>query len=565
MSSAHNCTARIILAALLLSSAAWPAAAPPTGGVNAALLGAEIALGRGDCRTASQSYLDAALQSSDLRVAARAADVTLDCAQFALAEQVVTRWRALAPNDASAMLAAVRVQLGRYRISSARTPLQQWLRKAAGDQVVTEGIDQLAEQSGVDATLALLRDTRDARLATQQVLPRLAELAADGWDFNLALQYSARARRAGAAPETLAALDARAQAGLGQDAAALTSARLAASSGGAPLALPETLLMLGREDEAETELRRLGRQPQLVFAAERRLALLAFARSDYGAANAHFRRLLSDENSAAVAVYYLALMAERSGDDEVALRGYELLLETGFEAAARRRVAAIYYRDGEQRQALRLLSAGEDASVSERVGAELAVADLLASEGSAAEGVLRLDTALQNYPGHPELSYQRAVLLERSDSEAAIAALEVLARERGEDMAIANALGFTLADHKRELPRAERLIRAALQAQPDNPAVLDSMGWVLYQRGQAGESLPYLQRAFRLFRDGEIGSHLGEALWSVGRHDEARAVWKQALAADPDNKHLLEVARRYAPELSPPRPPQIGSGNDTAV
>lgn len=564
MSSAHNCKAHIMLAALLLVSAA-SAAAPPPGNANAALLAAEIALERGDCRNASQAYLDASRQSSDLRVMARAADVTLDCAQFALADQVVTRWRALAPDDTSAMLADVLAQLGRHRIAAARAPFQQWLRAVDDNEAIVDGIDQLVDRAGVDVALALLRELRDTRLATQPVLTRLADLAVDGWDFRLALQYAARARQAGAVPLALAAIEARANAGLGQEEAALAAARLAATGKDQPLAVPEALLMLGRDAEAEAELQRLGKQPQLDTMVERRLGLLAFGRSDYRAADRHFRRLLSDENSVAVAVYYLAMMAERGGDDESALRGYELLVETALETAARRRVAGIYYRDGEQRQALRLLAAGDQASIGERVMAELSVAGLLADEGSVAEGVARLDAALQNYPAHPELTYQRAVLLERSDSAAAIAALEVLVRERGDDMSVANALGFTLADHGRELPRAERLIRSALQAQPDNPAVLDSMGWVLYRRGQAREALPYLQRAFRLFRDGEIGSHLGEVLWQSGRRDEARTVWRQALAADPDNKHLLEAARRFVPELSPPRPPQFNPANDTSV
>ena len=92
-----------------------------------------------------------------------------------------------------------------------------------------------------------------------------------------------------------------------------------------------------------------------------------------------------------------------------------------------------------------------------------------------------------------------------------------------------------LADHNRELTRAEKLISAALKSEPDNPAILDSMGWLDYRRGNARDALPLLERAFRLDQDGDIGAHWGEVLWSIGDKAKAREAWSRALIADPDN------------------------------
>jgi tetratricopeptide (TPR) repeat protein len=242
------------------------------------------------------------------------------------------------------------------------------------------------------------------------------------------------------------------------------------------------------------------------------------------------------------------------------------LANSPFDTPARRRIAGVYLRDGEKAQALRLLAAADNADISARLGAELLQAELLGANNAARDGVTRLEAALQNFPAHPEIDYQRAVLLERYDSNAAIAALEAQSKARPADQNIANALGYTLADHNRELPRAERLVRGALAAQPDNPAILDSLGWVLHRRGQSAAAVPYLQRAFRLYRDGDIGAHLGEVLWKLNRQTEARAVWQQALAADPENTALTATAKRYAPELAAPKPPpSLGNGPGTAV
>jgi len=159
------------------------------------------------------------------------------------------------------------------------------------------------------------------------------------------------------------------------------------------------------------------------------------------------------------------------------------------------------------------------------------------------------------------------VLMERAGQvDAAIALLESLHRSRPADAAITNALGFTLADHKRDLPRAEQLIRESLAVQPDNAAILDSLGWVQFRRGQAAAALAPLQRAFRLLKDGDIAAHLAEVLAANGRKGEMRELLKRALAADPDNATLTAMAARLAPGLNAPKPsPSLEPARRTSI
>jgi tetratricopeptide (TPR) repeat protein len=283
---------------------------------------------------------------------------------------------------------------------------------------------------------------------------------------------------------------------------------------------------------------------------------VAIDNADYAVAEQRCTSLLEDAESAPLAVFYLGIIAERRGDDETASRNYALLAGTSLEAQGRQRSAAILYRQGERDAAVRVVNASRDAAPDERIRGELAAADLLSTSGANDEALSRIESALKRSPGNPEISYQRAVLLERAGKvDGAIAALEGMHRERPLDAGITNALGYTLADHKRELPRAEQLIREALSAQPDNPALLDSLGWVLYRRGQFAAALPILARAFRLLHDGDVGAHWGEALWAAGQKPQARAAWQRALAADPDNKLLTTTVHRLAPTLTAPKPP----------
>lgn len=132
-----------------------------------------------------------------------------------------------------------------------------------------------------------------------------------------------------------------------------------------------------------------------------------------------------------------------------------------------------------------------------------------------------------------------------------VAVLEQLLEERPGDPNLLNALGYTLADHGMRLPHAESLIRRALAGSPDNPAVIDSLGWVRFQRGDAHGAAPILERAFTLSRDAEIAAHWGEALWKSGHKQQARSVWTDALAMNPDSKALKAVLDRFAPPDKP--------------
>jgi tetratricopeptide (TPR) repeat protein len=109
-------------------------------------------------------------------------------------------------------------------------------------------------------------------------------------------------------------------------------------------------------------------------------------------------------------------------------------------------------------------------------------------------------------------------------------------------------LGYTLADHNLELPHAESLIRKALGSMPDNPAALDSLGWVRFRQGDSKAALASLERAYSISHDSEIAAHWGEALWASGDHSQARKVWAAALAREPDSHALKATLARFIPD-----------------
>jgi Flp pilus assembly protein TadD len=110
-----------------------------------------------------------------------------------------------------------------------------------------------------------------------------------------------------------------------------------------------------------------------------------------------------------------------------------------------------------------------------------------------------------------------------------------------------NALGYTLADQTDRLDEALVLIERALVLLPEDPFILDSLGWVHYRLGNNDLAREYLQRAIDLRMDAEIAAHLGEVLWMDGERDQARTVWQRGHEDDPDNSVLRETLRKFEP------------------
>ncbi|MCL5042532.1 MAG: tetratricopeptide repeat protein, partial [Gammaproteobacteria bacterium] len=161
----------------------------------------------------------------------------------------------------------------------------------------------------------------------------------------------------------------------------------------------------------------------------------------------------------------------------------------------------------------------------------------------------RTQQALAEFSDDTNLLYVRALLHDQLgqplQSEQDLR--QILEREPDNAMAM-NALGYTLADRNERLDEALELIEHAHALKPDDPAIIDSLGWVHYRLGNLERALEYLQQAWAAFPDQEVAAHLGEVLWQLGRRDEARAVWKQSLDQDPDSPLVRETRQRLENE-----------------
>lgn len=191
-----------------------------------------------------------------------------------------------------------------------------------------------------------------------------------------------------------------------------------------------------------------------------------------------------------------------------------------------------------------------DASVDDDVrrDAYLLESELRLRAGDADGELAALARGLAAYPDENALLYARALAWERRDDVArAEADLRKILVTEPENVPALNALGYTLADRTHRYQEALELIDRARVAEPDNPAIIDSHGWVLYRLGRNEEALVQLRRAWSLAKDADIAAHLGEVLWVTGRKDEARQYLQEAARLDPDNRALQRVRETFNP------------------
>jgi len=524
---------------------------------NATLVLADMALSRGDCKGGTERYIKAALASGASEISARANKVAAECQQIGASATAARRWQKLEPDSAAASAAVALAAVRLYKPEEAGAAILR-THTLGGDEALVKLIAEVSDAGGSAIAMNTLRPTLEAPQVSDRLLAAGVELALENFDFAAAHKLADRMltsepasgdARAQLARVLTAEGDAVAAIAISQEAAALDPETQR-------FAYADTLLRLDRLDEARQELESLRSDQSVRDEADLRLGKLAYQMGDMTEAGRRFGGLISSPTGAPEAFFYLSSIAEREGRADLALEGYSKLVEAGAGLIVRGRAARLLMKRDDRAAAFRMLDEHAAKERSEALDVEFAKAALLEDSGKTTEAIALLQLALERFPDHPGLRYQIALTEDKAGMvRESVRSFEKLLKDRPEDASLLNALGYSLADRNLKLPRAESLIRKALQASPDNPAFLDSLGWVLFRRGDIPGALPYLERAHRIFPDSEIASHWGEALWVSGKQSEARALWARALARSPDSKPLRATIERLTGTKMDPAPP----------
>jgi tetratricopeptide (TPR) repeat protein len=282
--------------------------------------------------------------------------------------------------------------------------------------------------------------------------------------------------------------------------------------------------------------------PEALFA----MGLLNLQTQRPAEAMRNFERLVELGQRVDEAHYYLGQAAEMRGDSEAAMQYYSEVREGNNYIDAQIRIAAMLAAQGDIDAARAHVQNISAPTLEMELRLFLAEGEILRNANKYQDAYDVYSLALQQMPDNPQLLYARALTAEKMGRvDEAVADLELIVKNEPNNAEALNALGYTLVDLTHRIAEGQQYIEKALKQKPDDPAILDSMGWAYYRLGQHKKALQYLQRAFDKLKDPEIAAHLGEVLWVLGEKDQARQIWDEALRETPKDKVLLNVIERF--------------------
>jgi tetratricopeptide (TPR) repeat protein len=536
------------------AEAAVPAAPLPDDAVYGVLAG-EFLGAEGDLQAAAEQYLEAALNSNDPAIAQRATRVAFAAEAWQQAVMAADRWARLAPGDVAARESAATAMLRVGDYLGAEYQLGQLLEALddSGDAwlLASRILAQADEPEAAAEVMEQLAATRRAADPADVYFAR-SKLSLQGRRPEEAFEFARLAVER--YPERMDFLTwaGRVALNVKLTPTAIEYLRRAwrqePANHDVALAYADLLARDGQFDAARAVMRDMPQAPDVMLS---RILFELAANQRVEAERLYETFGAADFGDPVTQAFYQAQAAEALGLYAQAIELYGAVTEGERRLAATLRQAELLGREGQvdaARMVLNRVRLSEDPQTVEQ--AWLTEASVLREAGRRQEAYEVLDLAAGQLPASIPLLYSRALLaaeLKRvADAERD---LRVIIDAQPENAAALNALGYTLADLTDRHDEAEGLIRRAYRLQPNEPSIIDSMGWVAYRQGRLEEAGRFLARAWELDRNPEIAAHLGEVLWVDGRREEALAVWREGVAADPDNAVLKETLGRLGVEL----------------
>ncbi|MFL6709972.1 MAG: tetratricopeptide repeat protein [Massilia sp.] len=521
------------------------------------LMKAELDFKQGNWQAPYTTMMEAARVTRDPRLAQRATEMALASRQGEPTLAAIRLWRELAPQSDE----ATQYYLGfvvlsdditdaeaifRARLSAA-TPGERGLLMFQTQQLLGRAKDKAAANAMLERLIAPYAATLEGRIV-------LAQAAFTRGDKERA-QKEATAALA-LKPESEIAVLMVAQVTADESAAEALLARFIKANPNARevrTAHARLLVNARKFGPAREELRVLLKTQPENLSTLYALGVVSLQLNDMAGAEGYLKRFATaathqadTEADTGRAYSLLAQLADDRGDAKAALGWLDKIDEEDrvwFAAQLKR--AQIVAKGGDVAGARKMLAALPAPTEAEQAQVLLADGQVLRDAARNDQAYTLLQAGVAKFPGNPDLLYDFAMMAEKTghldDMEKALREVMVQAPENHHAY---NALGYSLAERNVRLPEALELIAKALQMAPDDPFIMDSMGWVQFRMGNLSAAEAQLRQAYALRSDPEIAVHLGEVLWQKGQQAAARKLWREARNKDPKNDTLRNTLSR---------------------
>jgi len=275
------------------------------------------------------------------------------------------------------------------------------------------------------------------------------------------------------------------------------------------------------------------------------LGIIAMERKDFRAANKAFEKLLDYEQHTSTAHYYLGRLAEAQQKWQEAIFNY-LQVDRGNDfLSATISLLDIFIKQGDFLSAQQHMNRVRVRFPDQSESLYLLHSQALIKHNYLIEGEKVLNESLTNLASNSKLLYARAILyIQRNQKAEAERDLRHILQVEPENAVALNSLGYMLTDDNQRYREAQELLTKAHHLKPDDPVIMDSLGWLYYRQGNYAEAIRALRRAYASYQEPAVAAHLGEVLWATGAQEEARQIWREAIKQAPDDTMIPATMKR---------------------
>ena len=512
----------------------------------------ETALQRGNLDIAVSRYVKLSRTTRDPRLAKRATEIALHAGNPYAAEQAATIWIELEPDSADARqtIAALLINLG--KLDAAKPHLEKLLSSEKDNvggafmqlnQLLSRNPNKVEALQLIQQLSQPYKDFPEVHFATSQAawFANQHQLALDEMqralalrpDWEIAAIHNGRILQRTSNAEASDYYRDYLKKYPAANEVRIAYARVLIGDHQNDLAKEQLQVLLDKNpDDAEIMLA---------------IGLLATEMGDFDITEISFKKALNLEYKDPNAIHFhLAQIYEETDRPDLAMESYQMVKSGARYLPAQIRYADLLATKGylkAAREHLQKIPAANDQQTAHLI---LAEAQILRRSKAHQEVYELLDNGLKKLPDYPELLYDRALTADKLGKFNILEQdLRKLIKLKPDSAHAYNALGYSFAERGIQLPEALKLIRKAVELSPEDPYIMDSLGWVYYRMGNVVEGLNYLNLAFAARPDPEIAAHLGEVLWVNGSKENAKNIWRAALEKEPDNEVLLKTVQRF--------------------
>ena len=517
---------------------------------------AEMLIRQGKIKQAAQHYVLAVGQSKDKALAKRATETAIQAGEPVLAKAALDQWATLEPEvvEVHQYRVLLNAQLGNY---DAAVEDAIWVRdhiekkEGHGFEYV---VSLLALDAGPVNAYEVIKRYATKVENTPKVQLVLATFALSANKPEAVLEGTESVQKSGDAAQKEEAVRLRAKALLSLDRVSDALGALepyAKSTKNQELKLEygRMLIMADRREDARPIYKQLyAEQPEnadILYT----LGLLHLEQEEFSFAEPLMKKLLEVPERKYEANYFLAQIYEGQKRTDEALTAYDEALNGDFARDAIGRKSALLHKEKGLAAAEAWLDGLLDKATmpEQKVTALMAKGQLLHDASEYQKAIDTFNKAEEFGSKKRDILYARSLSYDRMGNVAqAEKDLRELIKLDPKDADALNALGYMLVVSSTRYQDAHDLIKQALELRPDSPAVMDSMGWVLFKKGDAKGAEDWLSKAYDKMPDPEIAAHLIEVLSVNGKRDDARKLFKEMIAKYPDDKQLADVKQRVA-------------------